>query len=187
MGVCGRKIVGGSTFAEVIEHMFERCSVEEVEVQVEVTRQIWFRWNTMVHREDFLHPNVVVLAASTLIDEYKKGMDIDGMMSVTDALQATTIPVWWQAPPPGIYKINWDATLDSKKRKLGFGLIVWDSNGHVHAATSYSMDVWVEPVVAKALAALRAAKFCRSRGLERINLEGDSLQVVHALNKPRSN
>lgn len=101
--------------------------------------------------------------------------------------QATTIPVWWRAPPPGIYKIKWDAALDSKKRKLGFGLIERDSNGHVHATASYSVDAWVEPVVAEALAALRAAEFCQNRGLERIILEGDSLQVVHALNKPRSN
>lgn len=77
-GVAGkfrRALWGASTFAEVIEHMFERCSVGEVEVQVEVARRIWFRRNTVVHGGDFLHPNVVVLAASMFIDEYRKAME----------------------------------------------------------------------------------------------------------------
>jgi hypothetical protein len=38
-------------------------------------------------------------------------------------------------------------------------------------------------VAAKTIAALRAVKFCRSQGLERIELEGDSLQVVNSINK----
>jgi hypothetical protein len=66
---------------------------------------------------------------------------------------------------------------------MGFGLIVRDPNGLVHSTASYSVDALMEPVVAEALAALGAAEFCRNWGLDKIILEGDSLQVDHALNK----
>jgi ribonuclease HI len=42
----------------------------------------------------------------------------------------------------------------------------------------------MDPVVAESFAALRAAEFSRNRGLQRIILEGDSLIVVQAINKP---
>jgi ribonuclease HI len=45
----------------------------------------------------------------------------------------------------------------------------------------------VEPVLAETLAALRAAEFCRNRGLQNIIMVGDSLQVVQALNKSGQN
>lgn len=67
---------------------------------------------------------------------------------------------------------------------MGFGLIVRDTNGHMHAAACYTVEAWVEPVIAEALAALRAVEFCRNRGMDCIVLEGDSLQVVHALHQP---
>jgi hypothetical protein len=87
----------------------------------------------------------------------------------------------------GIFEINWDVALDSKKRKMGLGFIMRDSNGKVSAIASYSMDSLVEPVVAETLVALGVVKFFWNQGLEKIILESDSLQVVNALNKPGLN
>jgi hypothetical protein len=60
----------------------------------------------------------------------------------------------WRPPPPGVLKLNWDAALDSKKRKMGFGFLVRDSNGKVFDAVSCSVDSFGEPVVAESMAAL---------------------------------
>jgi ribonuclease HI len=51
----------------------------------------------------------------------------------------------------------------------------------------FSLKARVNPAVAEAFAALRAAEFCRNWGLDKIISEGDSLQVVNALNRPGQN
>jgi trehalose-6-phosphatase len=58
---------------------------------------------------------------------------------------------------------------------MGFGCIIRDYQGTVIAAASFPSDSLVEPVLAETLAALRAAKFCRNRGLQIFIMEGDSL------------
>jgi hypothetical protein len=163
-GPCSRKIknsiVAGTIFAEVIEYMFEMCKIEEVEFHVEVARRIWFKRNEMVHGGDFIYPNAVILSASTFLADYRTTMEKDGVVGETVAVQGPNAAVCWQPPPPGTFKIKWDVALDSKKRKMGVGFIVRDSNGRVSAAASYSVDSLMEPAVVETLAALRAAEFC---------------------------
>jgi ribonuclease HI len=70
---------------------------------------------------------------------------------------------------------------------LGFGSVVHDSQGVVFAASSYSVNACVDPILAEALAALHTLEFCRNRSLTSIILEGDSLIVVNAINRPSFN
>jgi ribonuclease HI len=53
----------------------------------------------------------------------------------------------------------------------------------VHAAFCHSVDVLVDPVVADALTTLHTVEFCRNWSYTRLILEGDSLLVVHAINR----
>jgi ribonuclease HI len=77
--------------------------------------------------------------------------------------------------------VNWDAALDSVNRRMGVGILVRDHLGMVIAARSHTLVFLTEPVVAEAIAALHAVEFSRDLGLPRIVLEGDSLQVVTAV------
>jgi hypothetical protein len=70
----------------------------------------------------------------------------------------------------------------TKAGRMGIGIIVRDSEGKVYAVASQSLSALLEPVVTKAIAALKAVEFSRNRGLYKIILEGDSLQVVNAVN-----
>ncbi len=74
--------------------------------------------------------------------------------------------------------MNWDASLNHAQRKVGIGVMVPNSNGKIVAASSSSLQAYVVPVVAESMATLHAVKFCRGRGLQKIVLEEDSLQVV---------
>ena len=87
----------------------------------------------------------------------------------------------WQKPPEGIIKVNWDAAVDGGRKMIGMGAIMRDSDGKVMATMCDTMILIQDPVLAKALAAIRAIKLCLSLGIRKIILEGDSLQVVHAL------
>jgi ribonuclease HI len=52
----------------------------------------------------------------------------------------------------------------------------------VYAALSHSVEACPAPVIVEAMGALQATEFCRDLGLSDLMLEGDSLQVVQAIN-----
>jgi ribonuclease HI len=97
--------------------------------------------------------------------------------------QVQPVAVNWKPPPSGYYKVNWDASLNHAKGKLGVEVIVRDTNEKIYATSSSSVQASMEPVVAESMAALQAVDFCRGRGLVKIVLEFDSLQVVNAIKK----
>jgi len=67
----------GYSFKEVMEKFFDLCTSGEVDINVETARRIWFRRNSVIHGGDFLHPNDVILLATTAIGEYKGVMETD--------------------------------------------------------------------------------------------------------------
>jgi hypothetical protein len=56
-----------------------------------------------------------------------------------------------------MYKINWDAALDVKSRRMGIGIIARDFKRQVIAARGQTICITLDPVVAEAHAALNAA------------------------------
>jgi hypothetical protein len=87
----------------------------------------------------------------------------------------------WNPPPQEVYKVNWDAAIDSINKCMGVSAIVRDYQGIVIAARSYTLGFISKPVVAEAIAALHVVEFSRDLGIPHLILEGDSLQVVNAV------
>ena len=81
----------------------------------------------------------------------------------------------------GRYKVNCDVAINSTMRAMGVGIIVKDNKGQVHAASCKTILSVQEPVVAEAMGALFAAKFSWDLGIQDIDIEGDSLQVIQAI------
>jgi ribonuclease HI len=61
------------------------------------------------------------------------------------------------------------------------GVIIRDGNGQVIATLCKTLMANLDPVKAKATAALKAVKFCRDVGCQDVILEGDSLSIVKAI------
>lgn len=181
-GACGRKVQKstgeGNFFIDVMEGMMERCTIEELELHAVIARKIWLRRNTVVYGGVFSHPNVLIQEAVSSLNEYREANTMEAMVVLN---REPVIPIKWQAPPPGVYKVNWDVAIDSTNRRMGIGIIVRDSLGRVEAARSQTICAVQEPVFAEAQGALCAAEFSRDLGLQSIILEGDSIQVVNAL------
>jgi ribonuclease HI len=74
-------------------------------------------------------------------------------------------------------KFNWDASLDHSGKRMGVGV-----KGESCAAVVSSMPFICDPEVAEAMAAWRAFALCEEIGVHRAVLEGDSLNVVKAIN-----
>lgn len=77
--------------------------------------------------------------------------------------------------------------LNKNNDRMGIGLVIKDSSGNVYATASHVVDFLTNTIVEESMAALKAVEFCKNMGLDRIMVEGDSLQVVNAINKPGLN
>jgi len=169
--------------------MLKRCTLKEFELPAKVARRLWFRRNSVVHGGDILHSNALIIAASSYIEDYCTTMKLEEEEKAVEGDREGIVgpihhvSVYWKPPSFGYYKVNWDASLNHAHGKLGIGIIVRDTNGNIFAASSSSILANVEPVVAESMAALHAIEFCCGRGLIKIILEGDSLQVVSAIKK----
>jgi hypothetical protein len=67
-----------------------------------------------------------------------------------------------------------------------FGAIIRNHIGRVCAAKCKRIQKVQEPVMGEAMAAMAAAEFCNSSGVQDVILEGDSLQVIQALQEANS-
>lgn len=79
------------------------------------------------------------------------------------------------------YKVNWDAAIDSANNQMGVGVIVKDHPGMIIVVISHTIGFILEPMVVEEITALYVAKFRHNLGLSIIILEGESLQVVNAV------
>jgi phosphotransferase system IIA component len=89
----------------------------------------------------------------------------------------------WQRPSHGVIKINWDAAIDGVGNKMGYGIIARYYTGRVVAALSGSCCHITNPSIAKSVATWKIVKMYLHLGFVKVVLEGDSLEVVNALNK----
>jgi hypothetical protein len=67
--------------------------------------------------------------------------------------------------------------VDKCNKKIGICAIVRDSMVEVLATLSALKDYILKPVVAEAMTALRAVVFSRELGMQKVELESDSLQL----------
>jgi ribonuclease HI len=89
--------------------------------------------------------------------------------------------VGWTAPNSGWFKANWDAALESKSGRMGYGVVIRDQNGQVRAAQSYFQQGFLSPAAAEARAAIMAVTLCKEVGFPKIHLEGDAKGVIEAV------
>ncbi|KAK1583175.1 hypothetical protein Q3G72_021588 [Acer saccharum] len=83
-----------------------------------------------------------------------------------DDKRVTGVHVSSNVPPAlGLYKINTNASLDSRKNRMGVGVIIRDPSGEVLGAFAQHLDACFVPSVAAALALLRGIDFDIHSGL----------------------
>ena len=87
----------------------------------------------------------------------------------------------WSPPPENCYKINFDATLFDQLGSAGIGVVVRDYRGEVMAALSQKIALPQSVALAEARAAHRAVTFAQEMSFFCIQVEGDCLEVIRAL------
>lgn len=85
------------------------------------------------------------------------------------------------APVENLTKVNWDAAVCNKLKKLGIVVVVTDSKGKVLTCLSSSRSFSSQPIEAEFLTLWRAMKLCTELEMENILLEEDALVLVNAI------
>ena len=87
----------------------------------------------------------------------------------------------WLPPSSHLYKANVDGAVFKAQRESRVGVIIRDANGLVVAALSKKFHAPLGPLEVEAKAFEAGLQFSKDMGLQEFILEGDSLNVVHAL------
>ncbi|XP_050290614.1 uncharacterized protein LOC126728906 [Quercus robur] len=88
----------------------------------------------------------------------------------------------WSPPDESVYKINFDAAVFEEQGSAGLGVVVRDLAGLVISTLSQKIRFPGLAVMVEALVACRAVFFAKEISVFRVVVEGDSLQVIKAVN-----
>ena len=87
----------------------------------------------------------------------------------------------WLPPSNQLYKVNVYETVFKAQRESGMGMIICDANGLVVVVLSKKFYAPLGPLEVEAKAFESGLQSAKDVGLQEFILEGDSLNVVHAL------
>ncbi|KAK2645800.1 hypothetical protein Ddye_020995 [Dipteronia dyeriana] len=180
LGTSFLKGKGGDDRVQFIDFMISCHSIlleKEMEVLYVLLWKVWNRRNNFVHGSsalcpdtDFFWSGCMVLLRITMMQIRKK---LDHL--VVETLCRTIGDVEQ-------YKVNTDAAISNDVMKMGFGIIIRDSNGAVMASSVQSLNVRFPPQMAEAMAIFRGLQFAAETGLVPCVMESDAQVVINLLN-----
>lgn len=165
-------------FMNILDKLFTKLEEEEMCFVAIVARQLRLRRNIVVFVEGFIPPSILIHRAHDQMEVHEKAqlMNREGQPQYVSAERKIC-----EKPREGFVKLNWDATLDSKRRVMGVGILARDCRGGVVAAKCIQRPRISDPVVAEAYSAWETVELSVQLGLSQANIESDSLEVVKAL------
>ncbi|XP_059429029.1 uncharacterized protein LOC132162828 [Corylus avellana] len=132
----------------------------------------------MIFEGIFLSPPVLLQKAKDQLGEFVKA---DQTLRAKTAQNRQPARDKWQVPDLGALKLNWDTALDTRKKRMGVGIVVRNHDGEVLLTKCMVQDHITDPTIAEAIAARASVELVRQLGFQSVIFEGDSLVVVKAL------
>ncbi|KAK2659344.1 hypothetical protein Ddye_005877 [Dipteronia dyeriana] len=128
--------------------------LKEMEMLFMVLSCSWYRLNGKIHQSSMRHVNDVVPWVEAYLIDSRKTSTEDVVLYKTPSRDV----LLWDPPAVGMVKVNIDSTIDASRKRVGFGIIIRDSNGAVMALSSQIIFAGYSPLVAK-VAILRGIQF----------------------------
>lgn len=166
-------------FMSIMEKLMERASVEKMQMVAIVARQIWHKRNTMVFGGKCTSPTALLRTSMEQMEAYSKAKwQVNNQWPVP----RKSVIEPWQKPSTRFIKVNWDAFVDLKGKRIEIEIIVRD-HGRSVVSMLCETKANVQDVTTKALAAWKGVELSAALGLRKIIMEGDVLDIVQALRK----
>lgn len=104
-------------FCGLAEYFLQHGEEENFKLFALIARNIWLRRNEWVHEGWFTHPTEIVERASRQLQEFKNA----NMGGVANSRNPSDISQTWEKLQEGCFKVKYDAAVNWKKPKIGFG------------------------------------------------------------------
>jgi len=172
----------GTDFKNLFAYCMGRFNKKELALMAVVSRRIWPRRNSLVFEGTFAHPDSVLKDAVSAQVEYRRCNKQEQSLLLEGGIPPCNRHNQWTPPQNGVIKLNWDASINSKKGWNGLGMVARDSNGEVLGARSTTKEPMADPSTAEVMAALCAMQFCKEAGFFEVIFEGDAARVIKEIN-----
>ncbi|XP_041003875.1 uncharacterized protein LOC121249222 [Juglans microcarpa x Juglans regia] len=170
----------GGDFLGLWQAMVEKLQAEVLDLVATVMRNIWLRRNIYVFEGMFKAPTELFLQAQENLVEYKEEQVV--RCNDRNARQLNRREARWKRPSEGFVKVNWDAALDSEKKRMRLGVVVRDEEGEVLLSLCKLMEGLSNSATAKLYALWEALKVCAELNWTKAIFEGDALSVIKSVN-----
>ncbi|XP_042980142.1 uncharacterized protein LOC122310312 [Carya illinoinensis] len=164
-------------FFDIWSTLVESLDDAELEETAVTLKRIWTRRNDFCHGKVFTHPTRIYQQA---IEELSNFKETTTTFKGTKRQVGTAVHKW-SKPSQNNFKLNWDAAVKAKERRIGIGVIVRDYQGQVIGTVRAQRPLRGTPFDAEAYGLLTTVVFCKELGLQQICLEGDAKYVVDVL------
>jgi ribonuclease HI len=167
-------------FIYILEKVMDRLDDDQMMLVVTVARQIWFRRNSVVFGGEIEDPGRVVRRAKDQVEAWCSAAQ---RTIISPEVSAHPLAITWAKPPEGYVKVNWDASVNKHRNKMGAGVVVRDSNGVVLTMLCTTRKSITSPAVAETVGAWAAVELAKRMGLRRVIFKGDALEIIQALTR----
>ncbi|XP_042954550.1 uncharacterized protein LOC122290955 [Carya illinoinensis] len=170
---------GGMEFLQLWEKLLEgldKNRLEEVAVQI---RRVWLRRNTFVFENKLTCPRRLVSAATEALEEFKRANRRQGAVNQQDHRPSSR--AGWVKPSAEFVKVNWDASTDLKRRRMGMGVIMRDENADPLLAVCDSRSNILTAEVAECYALWKPLQVCSELNVQKVIFEGDAKAIIEAV------
>ena len=156
--------------------MVDRCDENATALMVTIAWRLWRNRNEICNGGKWLTEMELCRDASMWPLEFQEAT-ISALLWMSDPILQQS----WLLPSDPLYKVNVDGAVFNARNESGVGAIVRDANGLVVAALTKKIHAPLGPLEVEAKAFELGLEFAKDVRLQEFILEGDSLNMVRAL------
>jgi hypothetical protein len=158
----------------LLEYSLQRFSKDQAELLTVVARKVWLRRNSLVFEGVLRHPKEVLEEAILSLEDFRKWNSLEESNVLQSESVSSSRMDRWSPLPHGRVKVNWDASINFKKKCIGVGIVARNSLGDFVGGRSIMQNIETDSRIAESFAALMAVLFCKELGLSEVIFEGDA-------------
>ncbi|KAL9422787.1 hypothetical protein AB3S75_034963 [Citrus x aurantiifolia] len=164
----------------VLQELAMKRGKKDIEQIIAVCWAIWHSRNCFVFEGKMKDPLFSATRAEAVVESYRRIKS--GKNNVLAGQQQV-----WKPPPPGLFKVNVDATTNLSKQRGGIGAVVRDSRGDYVAAVAQRTTLKGNVADIEAEVVLLGIQVARKANCAHFVIESDSKEVVEIVLKRKSN
>ncbi|KAF5454786.1 hypothetical protein F2P56_024425 [Juglans regia] len=165
-------------FLELWEQLRCRLNKNQLEEVAVMLRKVWLKRNEWIFEKRWDCPRNSFIATRVALQEFQ---EVQAQAHQSWQKKAQQLLETWEKPERGFVKVNWNASLDVKRKRMEIGIIIRDEEGEALVAECDIKNNVVNAAVAESLALRKAADLCSDLNIQKAIFEGDAKEIVEAV------